>query len=79
MGSLLETSAFPAAMKEFFRGCGARPIDFVLANQPFRLSVRRMDGTTKAFDLPAPVTWRPRKERNVAFKDLGGGFGYIRR
>jgi hypothetical protein len=28
MGSLLETPAFPAAMKEFFRACGSRPIDF---------------------------------------------------
>jgi C-terminal processing protease CtpA/Prc len=139
MGSLLETSHFPAAMKDFFRGCGARPIDFfheterrvslekllkatffkdgygehafqdvliggraeeagidsgdvlasvndqppresldVLASQPFRFSVRRLDGSTKAFDFPAPATWRPRNEKNVAFRDLGDGVGYVR-
>jgi carboxyl-terminal processing protease len=139
MSSLLETSHFPAAMKDFFRSCGARPIDFfheserrvalgkllkatfytseqgehafqdvliggraeeagiapgdvlasvndqppresldVPASEPFRFLVRRLDGTTKAFDLPAPLTWRPRKERNVAFRDLGDGVGYIR-
>jgi len=33
MGSLLETPAFPAAMKEFFRACGSRPIDFFYESQ----------------------------------------------
>jgi len=139
MGSLLETPAFPAAMKEFFRACGSRPIDFfyeserrvslgkllkatffksenaehvfqdvliggraeeagivsgdvlasvndgpllesldVLASQPFRFSVRRIDGTKKTIEFPAPATWRPRNEKNVAFRDLGDGVGYIR-
>ena len=139
MRSLLETPVFPAAVKEFFRGCGARPIDFfyeperrvplgkllkatffkseqgehvfqdvliggraeeagidsgdvlasvndeppttnldVLARQPFRFSVRRIGGTNKTFEFPAPIVWRPRKERNVVFKPLGGGVGYIR-
>ena len=139
MGSLLETPAFPAAMKEFFRACGSRPIDFfyeserrvslgkllkatffkgenaehvfqdvliggraeeagivsgdvlasvndgpplesldVLASQPIRFSVRGIDGITKTLEFPAPATWRPRKEKNVAFRDLGDGVGYIR-
>jgi carboxyl-terminal processing protease len=139
VGSLLETSAFPAAMKEFFCACRARPIDFfyqperrvplgkclkatffkseqaeyvfqdvliggraedagilpgdvlasvndeppteelhVLASQAFRFSVRRIDGSTKTFEFDASATWRPRKEKNVALRDLGGGVGYIR-
>jgi carboxyl-terminal processing protease len=50
----------------------------VHAHQPFQVSVKRNGATTRNLTFPPPSTWRARREKNVMFRDLGGGIGYIR-
>jgi C-terminal processing protease CtpA/Prc len=50
----------------------------VSAVKPFDISIQGIDGRAKTLKFDAPATWRPRKEKNLAFKDLGNGLGYVR-